>query len=103
MRDLLPSRRWRLVEFGSRLHPTVKPVAVVADAILESNLRRDRVLDGFLGSGSTMIAAGRNRRGCYGLDHYSAPANVYLAKVHVIRIWKIGKKKPGQGRAECEQ
>lgn len=46
------------MEFGSRLHPTVEPVAVNADAILEINLRRDLVLDGFLGSGRTMTAAG---------------------------------------------
>jgi len=37
------------------LHPTVKPVAMVADAILDCSARGDIVLDGFLGSGTTVI------------------------------------------------
>jgi hypothetical protein len=39
------------------LHPTVKPVALVADAILDCSARGDIVLDAFLGSGTTVIAA----------------------------------------------
>jgi DNA modification methylase len=50
------------------LHPTVKPVAMVADAILDCSARRDIVLDTFLGSGSTVIAAERTGRRCYGLE-----------------------------------
>ena len=50
------------------LHPTVKPVRLVADAILDSTARGDIVLDGFLGSGTTLIAAERVGRRCYGLE-----------------------------------
>jgi DNA methylase/ParB/Sulfiredoxin domain len=50
------------------LHPTVKPVALIADAIMDCPSRRDIVLDGFLGSGSTVIAAQRTGRRCYGLE-----------------------------------
>ena len=50
------------------LHPTVKPVAMVADAILDCSARGDIVLDGFLGSGTTVIAAERAGRRCYGLE-----------------------------------
>ena len=50
------------------LHPTVKPVKLVSDAILDCTARGDIVLDGFLGSGSTLIAAGRVGRRCYGID-----------------------------------
>jgi DNA modification methylase len=50
------------------LHPTVKPVALVADAILDCSARGDIVLDGFLGSGTTAIAAERTGRRCYGLE-----------------------------------
>ncbi len=39
-----------------KLHPTVKPVAMVADAILDSTKRGEIVLDPFAGSGSTLIA-----------------------------------------------
>lgn len=50
------------------LHPTVKPVAMVADAIMDCTLRREVVLDGFLGSGTTVIAAERTGRRCFGLE-----------------------------------
>ena len=49
------------------LHPTVKPVAMIADAILDCSARGDIVLDAFLGSGTTVIAAERTGRRCYGL------------------------------------
>lgn len=41
------------------LHPTVKPVALIADAILDVSKRGDIVLDPFGGSGSTLLAADR--------------------------------------------
>ena len=50
------------------LHPTVKPVALVADAILDCTARGDLVLDGFMGSGTAIIAAERIGRKCYGLE-----------------------------------
>ena len=50
------------------MHPTVKPVAMIADAIMDCTARRDIVLDGFLGSGSSLIAAERTSRRCYGLE-----------------------------------
>lgn len=49
------------------LHPTVKPVALIQDILLDCTKRGDIVLDPFLGSGSTIIAAekiGRRARGC---------------------------------------
>ena len=50
------------------LHPTVKPVALVADAIMDCTARNDIVLDGFLGSGTAVIAAERTGRRCYGIE-----------------------------------
>jgi DNA modification methylase len=52
----------------SHLHPTIKPVQLVADAILDCTARGDIVLDAFLGSGTTMIAAERTGRICYGME-----------------------------------
>ena len=47
-----------------RVHPTVKPVAMVADAIKDCTRRGDIVLDLFGGSGTTLLAAERvGRRG----------------------------------------
>jgi DNA modification methylase len=50
------------------LHPTVKPVDLIADAILDCSARGDIVLDPFLGSGSTVIACEKTGRGCYGIE-----------------------------------
>jgi DNA modification methylase len=50
------------------LHPTVKPVALIANALLDCSARGDIVLDAFLGSGSTIIAAERTGRSCYGIE-----------------------------------
>jgi DNA modification methylase len=44
------------------MHPTVKPVALVADAIRDCSKRGDIVLDAFGGSGSTLIAADKTGR-----------------------------------------
>jgi len=44
------------------LHPTVKPVALVADAIKDVTKRGEIVLDGFGGSGTTLLAAERTGR-----------------------------------------
>jgi DNA modification methylase len=50
------------------LHPTVKPAAMVADAIMDVSARGDIVLDNFLGSGTTVIAAQRTGRRCFGIE-----------------------------------
>jgi DNA modification methylase len=50
------------------LHPTVKPTALVADAIQDVTRRGDLVLDIFLGSGTTLLAADRTGRRFRGLD-----------------------------------
>jgi DNA modification methylase len=59
-----PSEEGNLLAF----HPTVKPVRLVADAILDCTARGDIVLDAFLGSGASVIAAERVGRRCYGLE-----------------------------------
>jgi DNA modification methylase len=47
------------------LHPTIKPVALIADALRDVTKRGDLVLDPFSGSGSTIIAAEKvGRRAC---------------------------------------
>jgi DNA modification methylase len=50
------------------LHPTVKPTALVADAILDCSARNEIVLDCFLGSGTTLLAAERVGRVCHGIE-----------------------------------
>ena len=53
---------------GLQDHPTVKPTAMLEDALLDLSNRGDIVLDPFLGSGSTLIAADRSGRVCRGVE-----------------------------------
>ena len=51
-----------------RSHPTVKPVALIADAIKDCTRRDDIILDSFCGSGATLLAAERVGRIGYGIE-----------------------------------
>lgn len=50
------------------LHPTVKPIKMIADAILDCSKRRDIILDPFIGSGTALLACERTGRHCYGME-----------------------------------
>jgi len=63
-------------------HPTVKPTALVADAIRDVTNPGEIVLDGFMGSGTTILAAERTRRVAYGIE--LEPGYVDVA----IRRWE---------------
>src|SRR5262245_15030694 len=75
-------RRLVIVDLGPdlRLHPTVKPSALVADAIQDVTRRGDLVLDLFLGSGTTLVAAERVGRRFRGLDIDPAYVDVAIAR-----------------------
>lgn len=51
-----------------RSHPTVKPIALVADAMRDCTRRRDVVLDTFSGAGTTIVAAERVGRRAYAME-----------------------------------
>ena len=53
---------------GLDMHPTVKPIAMVSDAILDVTRRGDIVLDPFCGSGTTLLAAERTGRRAYAIE-----------------------------------
>src|SRR6476469_4364428 len=72
--------RTRMEHIGA--HPTVKPWKMIADALLDVSHQRDLVIDPFLGSGSTLIAAERTGRTCIGID--IDPAYIEVA----IRRWQ---------------
>ncbi|WP_439394109.1 site-specific DNA-methyltransferase [Bradyrhizobium sp. PMVTL-01] len=59
-------RKERLADLA--VHPTVKPVSLIADAIKDCTRRGEIVLDPFLGSGTTLLAAERVGRRAYGLE-----------------------------------
>lgn len=62
------------------LHPTVKPVGLVTDAISDVTRRGDLVLDIFLGSGTTLVAAERSGRRFRGLDIDPAYVDVAIGR-----------------------
>jgi DNA modification methylase len=49
-------------------HPTAKPIGLVADAVLDCSQRDDIVLDPYLGSGTTLLAAERTGRRCHAIE-----------------------------------
>lgn len=53
---------------SSKDHPTMKPIQLMAYPIQNSSMRGTVVLDPFLGSGSTLIAADQTGRVCYGIE-----------------------------------
>jgi DNA modification methylase len=54
-------------EKDKRVHPTQKPIKVLSD-IINDQLKGNLLFDGFLGSGSTMVAAHQLKRKCYGME-----------------------------------
>jgi DNA modification methylase len=71
------------------MHPTVKPVGLVEDAILDCSNRGDIVLDPFIGSGTTIVASEKSGRICYGME--LDPSYVDVA---VQRFWKFTGVEP---------
>ena len=55
---------------GGRIHPTQKPVELLAQLIAASTKEGDTVLDPFMGSGTTAIAAIREKRNFIGFELY---------------------------------
>lgn len=54
--------------FRNAEHPTMKPILLLAPLIKNSSKENELVADGFLGSGSTMVASHQLNRKCYGME-----------------------------------
>ena len=75
--------------FGSarsdlELHPTVKPTALVEDAIRDCSRRKAIVLDPFIGSGTTLIAAERTSRYGFGIELDPLYCDVTLRRLRSV-------------------
>ena len=73
---------------GLQDHPTVKPTAMLEDALLDLTNRGDLVVDPFLGSGSTLIAAEKTGRVCRGVELDPLYVDV------IIRRYKFATGRP---------
>lgn len=63
-----------------KLHPTIKPVKLIEEAILDCSRRGEIVLDPFLGSGSTLIACEKTKRACAGIELSPRYVDVAIAR-----------------------
>lgn len=63
-----------------KLHPTIKPVRLIEEAILDCSRRGEIVLDPFLGSGSTLIACEKAERVCAGIELSPRYVDVAIAR-----------------------
>ena len=69
---------------GLKDHPTVKPTAMLEDALLDLSNRSDIVVDPFLGSGSTLIAADKTGRVCRGAELDPLYVDVIVRRYEVV-------------------
>lgn len=83
-----------------KMHPTVKPVEMLYDAILDVTKRGDLILDTFLGSGSTLIAAEKAHRICYGIEF--EPLYVDTAIRRFQELFKIDAIRENDGKTYNE-
>jgi len=65
-------------------HPTVKPTALVADAILDASHPKGIVLDAFAGSGTTLVAAHKTRRKGFGIELDPIYCDVILKRLAAV-------------------
>jgi len=66
----------------SELHPTMKPIVLIENALLNSSKTNDVCLDLFLGSGSTLIACAQTNRILYGCEIEPLYIDVSLRRYH---------------------
>lgn len=59
---------WKIGRDSNYKHPTQKPIELITIALANSSKQDDIILDLFLGSGSTLIAAEKTGRICYGME-----------------------------------
>ncbi len=85
------------------VHPTVKPVALVADAILDCSRRGGIVLDTFAGSGTTLLAAERTGRRGYGMELDALYCDVIVRRVAKLIGLRAIHAENGKSFADLER
>jgi DNA modification methylase len=95
----------RTTEEGNllELHPTVKPVTLVADAIMDCSKRGDIVLDPFVGSGTSVIAAERTGRVCFGIELDRMYVDVTIRRWQAFTGLSAIHENSGRNFAELER
>ena len=74
----------------ANIHPSVKPIDIMSYLIKLSTREGDTVLDPFLGSGTTMIAARNLRRNCIGMEREEQYIKIAKGRLQWNAMQKIG-------------
>ena len=85
------------------LHPTVKPIALVMDAIKDVTEHGDIVFDGFLGSGTTVLAAHKTYRRGFGVEFDPRYVDVSLQRWSVAVISDMFESRDGHMLVQPER
>ena len=85
------------------LHPTVKPVRMVRDALLDVTAMGEVVLDPFLGSGTTVLAAELSKRICAGIEISPAYVDVAIGRWEELTGLEAIHEESGLTFAELRQ
>jgi DNA modification methylase len=78
------------------MHPTVKPVALVVDAILDCSRRKGIVLDAFAASGSTLVAAHKTGRRGYGIELDPLYCDAICSACRRSQSWTPSSSRPAR-------
>jgi hypothetical protein len=70
-------------EKEKRVHPTQKPIKMLSE-VIQDHVKGDLLFDGFLGSGSTMVAAHQLNRKCYGMELDPKYCQVIVDRMHKL-------------------
>jgi DNA modification methylase len=89
-------------ESKNEYHPTQKPVELAERAMSNSSAAGDLILDIFLGSGSTLIAAEKTGRNCYGMELNPAYCDVIVKRWQTLTGKQATLESTGQTFAEVE-
>lgn len=84
-------------------HPTVKNAQMIAGAILDASKPNDVILDGFLGSGTTVLAADKTGRICYGCEIEPKYIEVCIERFRSVSDAPIIHVETGQTFDELKQ
>ena len=87
---------WEFDRVPPKEHPTMKPIELIIKALKDVSNIKNLVLDFFLGSGSTMVAAHQLKRRCFGMElepKYCAVIIDRMAKLDPsLKITRNGKE-----------
>ncbi len=86
---------WNIGRDKEKLHPTMKPIELIINAINNSSLQYQIILDVFGGSGSTLIACEQTKRVCYMMELDPFYCSVIIERFINLKgqdnVWRINQ------------